>query len=103
MISDQITAAKFQQWAENEKTLFILDVRSPQEHASGHLGGHLIPLPELAKRADEIPRNNKVVIYCRSGARSQVALEFLKSLGYTQVYNLIGGILACDTAQLKFD
>ena len=47
MISDQITAAKFQQWAENEKTLFILDVRSPQEHASGHLGGHLIGLQIL--------------------------------------------------------
>ncbi|MHA7584602.1 rhodanese-like domain-containing protein [Paenibacillus vandeheii] len=75
------------------KTQFI-DVREAEEYAAGHIGGTKhIPLSELAQRANEIKPNEEVVCICRSGNRSAKACEFLVSIGYTNVKNMIGGIL----------
>jgi rhodanese-related sulfurtransferase len=73
----------------------LLDIRSPAEVAQGMIPGsdrlpmHLIPL-----RLSELPRNQELVLYCRSGARSYHACRFLMEQGYTQVVNLRGGIAA---------
>jgi rhodanese-related sulfurtransferase len=73
----------------------LLDIRGRGEIAQGaipgaeHLPMHLIPL-----RLSEIPRDEEVVLYCRSGARSYHACMYLMQQGYTRVVNLRGGIMA---------
>ena len=71
----------------------LLDVRTQEEHQEGYIAGAmLIPLAELESRlSDSIPaKNTPVYIYCRSGRRSGIAVEKLKSLGYSDVHNLGG-------------
>ena len=71
----------------------LLDVRTPAEHQEGYIAGAmLIPLAELESQlSDSIPaKNTPVYIYCRSGRRSGIAVEKLKSLGYSDVHNLGG-------------
>ena len=68
----------------------LLDVRTSAEFASGHIDGALnIPLQELEGRMDELePRDQPIVVYCRSGQRSRQASRLLKSAGYAAVSDL---------------
>jgi len=73
----------------------LLDVRSNQEYKEGHLQGAInIPDFEIFKRIQrEIPKKNQLIIlYCQYGGRSKSASLILKKLGYTNVYNLYGGL-----------
>jgi rhodanese-related sulfurtransferase len=73
---------------KKEGALFI-DVRSQSEFASGHAPGTInIPLQELKKRINEIPKKIPIVICCASGTRRGMAKMTLKKIGYTQVYNI---------------
>src|SRR5512137_809510 len=67
----------------------VVDVRTPQEFASGHVPGAInIPYDEVARRAAEIgPPATRVVLYCRTGRRSSIAAAELSKLGYAQVYD----------------
>lgn len=74
----------------------LLDVRQPEEHADEHIPGSiLIPLGELPDRIDELEeyRNKDIVVYCRSGSRSAQACMYLAANGYTNLFNLYGGML----------
>ncbi|HSM59464.1 MAG TPA: molybdopterin-synthase adenylyltransferase MoeB [Longimicrobiales bacterium] len=76
---------------------FLLDVREPWEWAVGNLsahGAHHIPLAELPERLSEVPLDRPVLVYCRSGVRSDRAARSLKEAGYADVANLAGGIQA---------
>ncbi|MFO0709803.1 MAG: rhodanese-like domain-containing protein [Sandaracinus sp.] len=69
-------------WVEKENAT-LLDVRTHMEFTSGHLrGANNIPVQELGQRMAEVPKNRKVVVYCRSGGRSAQAAAMLKSAGY---------------------
>lgn len=73
----------------------LLDVRSNQEYREGHLQGAInIPDFELANRVQkEIPKKNQLIItYCQYGGRSRDAYMLMKKLGYTNIYNLYGGL-----------
>lgn len=73
----------------------LVDVRQPDEFASGSLpGARNLPLGDLAARADELDPTRRVVLLCRSGARSGRAAEYLESIGFGDVVNLSGGMLA---------
>ncbi len=72
----------------------LIDVREPEEHAAGNIGGINIPLGSLASRLGELPRDTQLVVYCRSGARSAQAARALAAAGFTHVSNLEGGMLA---------
>jgi sulfur-carrier protein adenylyltransferase/sulfurtransferase len=74
--------------------LYILDVREPHEYQICNLGGHLIPLGDLSRRASELDSSREIVAHCRSGKRSAEAVEFLQRAGFGKVLNLKGGILA---------
>jgi adenylyltransferase/sulfurtransferase len=77
--------------------LAILDVREEYEWVIcnlGRYGARLIPESELVGRLGEIDPKARLVVYCRSGARSAKAVEFLQQAGYTDAFNLRGGILA---------
>lgn len=76
-----------------EGRAFILDVRTPREFEGGHLlGAKNVPHDKLMERLQEIPsdRSTPIVIYCRSGRRSELAKELLSEVGYTTVINAGG-------------
>jgi phage shock protein E len=73
---------------------FVLDVRQPDEYEAGHVpGAVLIPLDQLAERAEEVPADRPVYVVCRSGSRSAVATDALLRAGYDAA-NVAGGTLA---------
>lgn len=73
----------------------LLDVRSKQEYNEGHLQGAVnVPDFELINRIQkEIPKKNQlIIIYCQYGGRSRNAYMIMRRLGYTNIYNLYGGL-----------
>jgi rhodanese-related sulfurtransferase len=81
---------------------FILDVRTPEEWAEYHLpGSTLIPVDELEARVNEVPRDQQVVVVCRSGNRSAVGRDILKTAGFGQVTSLAGGLKAWNADGLE--
>lgn len=73
----------------------LVDVRSNQEYREGHLQGAInIPDFEIANRIQkEIPKKNQlIVVYCQYGGRSKNSMVMMKKMGYTNVYNLYGGL-----------
>ncbi|MDA0242459.1 MAG: rhodanese-like domain-containing protein [Chloroflexi bacterium] len=82
--------AQFQQPAAEH---VLIDVRTPEEFASGHIAGAInIPVDEVSQRLAEFPTDQPVVLYCRSGNRSAQAASILTSAGYNNLYDL-GGII----------
>ena len=78
---------------KNEE-MIILDVRTEQEYKEGHIpGAILIPLQELESRLDELDKEEKYLIVCRSGSRSAQASEILVSNGFKHITNMQGGML----------
>lgn len=66
----------------------ILDVRSPGEFASGHIRGSInLPLDQLGSKLSKLSKDKPIITCCASGMRSASAKSFLKSKGFTQVYN----------------
>jgi rhodanese-related sulfurtransferase len=75
--------------------LFVLDVRTPQEYAEGHVPGAVnVPQEQLASRLAEVPKDKDVVIYCRSGRRSALAADVLAANGYSRLSHLEGDMNA---------
>ena len=72
----------------------LIDVREEFEYETSNLGGVLIPLAGVLIEADKIAKDKPVIVHCRSGKRSAAAIMQLEQLGYTNLYNLTGGILA---------
>lgn len=87
----------------NHKNAFVLDVREPSEYESGHLlNAKLIPLGKLKARIAELEKqkDKPVVVVCRSGNRSGTACAILSKQGFTQAYNLMGGMMAWQKSNL---
>ena len=77
----------------------LLDVREHPEFAAGHLkDARLIPLGEIERRAGELPKNHPMVCMCRSRRRSAEAAATFARLGFTNVTQLIGGVMASEQA-----
>ena len=72
----------------------LIDVREDFEYEMSNLGGTLIPLGGILIEAEKIDKNKPVVVMCRSGKRSAAAIMQLEQKGFTNLYNLKGGILA---------
>ncbi len=73
----------------------LLDVREPHEHQIARIpGAQLIPLGDLPKRLNELEPGRELVAHCKSGGRSQQAVDFLKQSGFKNVRNMTGGITA---------
>ncbi len=88
-----LTASELRVLLASTEPPLLLDVRNPLEHQRRHLpGAVLLPLPQLAARAAEVPRHGPVVVYCQSGVRSAQAMELLRGLGHDNVRTLSGGI-----------
>lgn len=78
-----------------DAALTVLDVRTAEEYASGHVPGAVnIPHDQLADRIAEVPRDKDVVLYCRTGRRAALAAEVLAGQGYASLGHLEGDIQA---------
>jgi len=87
-----------------EQKAVIVDVREDSEWNEQHIPGAIhIPLAQLNGRISELKqyKDTPVITQCKAGGRSAKALEVLKSVGFTKVYNMDGGIMAWDKAGLK--
>ncbi len=91
----EIESIELQQRLESGDEPILLDIRSANELMQGmipdseHLPMHLLPL-----KIAELPKDRDIVLYCRSGARTYTACNFLMQQGYTNVMHLRGGIIS---------
>ncbi|MBY0434727.1 MAG: ThiF family adenylyltransferase, partial [Cyclobacteriaceae bacterium] len=91
----EVTVQELKQLKDSKADFQLIDVREPHEYDICNLEGELIPQSEIPHSVDKISRDKKVVIHCRSGARSGNMVTWLeKNHGFTNLYNLKGGILA---------
>ena len=77
----------------------VIDVRTPEEFAGGHVPSAInIPYDQIGKRLAEIPvaKDQPILLYCRSGRRSDMAEKTLTDAGYTQLYHLQGDMIGWD-------
>ncbi len=87
-----ITVAALKEKIDNAEDFQLIDVREPYEHEAFNISGRLIPLNEIIKQIDKIPTDKPVIIYCRKGIRSQLAIQRLQEkFPFTNLVNLIGG------------
>ena len=90
----EITTVELKQRLDRGDALTIVDVREPNEYQINRIAGSvLIPLGDIPKRYAELNRNDEIVVQCKVGGRSAKAADFLRSVGFTRVLNLKGGIL----------
>jgi len=92
-----ITVEELKAKLDAGEKLHVIDVREPNEYAEANLGVPLIPLGKIqAMQIDEIEnlKDEELFIHCRSGKRSATAGMFLETMGFTNVVNVEGGILA---------
>jgi len=76
-----------------QNDVFVLDVRTPEEYQESHLpGATLIPVEELGARYGELPQNEPILVYCRSGNRSLQAVYLLENAGFDRVHSVDRGI-----------
>lgn len=90
-----ISVEQLHQLRAENSDFVLIDVREPKEYELANLDGILIPLGEIEKHLDQIPKDKPVVVHCRSGKRSADAIALLQEKHhYTNLKNLTGGILA---------
>lgn len=89
-----VSADEGQRMVAQEPALFVLDVRTAGEYASGHIpGSRLIPIDQLDTRLGELPdRATPMLVACAAGSRSAAACGLLAERGYTSLYNLRSGM-----------
>jgi rhodanese-related sulfurtransferase len=90
----EISVQELKEMMDKGEDFQLIDVREDFEYEVSNLGGTLIPLGGILIKADKISKDKPVVVQCRSGKRSAAAIMQLEQLGYTNLYNLTGGILA---------
>jgi len=91
----EITATELKKMVDQRTPLVLIDVREPHEYQICRIpGSKLMPLGDVLKRMHELNSAEEIVIHCRSGARSALAVEWLMKAGFRRVHNLKGGVLA---------
>ena len=90
----EITAIELKKLIDDKADFQLIDVREEYEFDEVNINGTLIPMGEVLDRAGEITKDKQVVVHCRSGKRSATVINALEGQGYTNLYNLKGGILA---------
>lgn len=93
--ADAVSVGTVRQQLGKPGAPLLLDVRTVEEFAGGHVPGALnIPVQALAQRLAEVPKGRPVIVYCESGRRSARALDLLKEAGYTDVREMDGSMAA---------
>ena len=91
----EISVTELKAKMDAKENIQIIDVREPYEAEICEIGGLLIPMGDVMENADKIKKDIPVIVHCRSGKRSATVINALETqFGYTNLYNLKGGILA---------
>lgn len=91
----EITPKELKQLIDEKKDFQLIDVREEYEYDEVNMNGQLIPMGEIMDNIDKISKDKQVVVHCRSGKRSATVIGALEQQhGFTNLYNLKGGILA---------
>jgi rhodanese-related sulfurtransferase len=90
----EITVEDLKRMKDNGEDFQLIDVREDFEYQMSNLDGELIPLGGILIETEKIDHEKPVIIMCRSGKRSAMAVMQLEAQGFTNLYNLQGGILA---------
>ena len=90
----EISVQELKEKLDNGDDFQLVDVREDFEYEMSNLGGVHIPLGGILIETDKIDTEKPVVVMCRSGKRSAMAIQQLEQQGFTNLYNLYGGILA---------
>jgi len=92
---NEIEVTELAQLKEKGETVRVIDIRQPAELNSGIIpGAEALPMHTIPLRMNELKRDEKLIMVCRSGARSAQACMFLQQQGYDNVFNLRGGMIA---------
>jgi rhodanese-related sulfurtransferase len=92
-----ITVQELKPRLDNGENIHLVDVREPVENAEFNIGGTLLPLGDIRNMQTESIddwKKDEIVLYCRSGNRSGIATQILEQMGFENVKNLTGGVLA---------
>jgi sulfur-carrier protein adenylyltransferase/sulfurtransferase len=90
----EITVIELKKLRDDKADFQLIDVREEHELEICEIGGLHIPMGDVMDNVSKISKDKQVVVHCRSGARSGAICQALETLGYTNVYNLKGGIIA---------
>lgn len=80
-----------------KKTFHLVDVRTPEEFQTGHIAGAILVnfhAPDFQEKIAKLPRQEKILLVCRSGNRSGQALGILKGMGFSDIQHVAGGMNA---------
>ena len=93
---EDITVQELHARIQAGEKINLIDVREPHEYEEFNIGAQLIPLGDLPARYQELTdlKNEEIIVHCRSGARSGNAKLYLSDMGFENVRNLLGGMLA---------
>jgi adenylyltransferase/sulfurtransferase len=90
---DDLSVEQVKKMLDRKEEFFFVDVRNPDEFQICAIEGTTkLPLPELAQRFHELPKDQLIVLHCHHGGRSMRALKFLRQQGYPKLKNVAGGI-----------
>lgn len=94
-MSTDISVIELQKRLSTGEIINLIDVREQHEYDEFNLGGELIPLGTLPAKLEDLEdlKNKEIIVHCRSGARSGTAKMFMTQSGFTNVRNLLGGVL----------
>ena len=91
----EVTVQELKQKIDNNEDFQLIDVREEHEYEISNLNGELIPMGRVLDEVENISKDKQVIIHCKSGRRSEAIInELEKRFGFSNLYNLKGGILA---------
>ncbi len=89
----EISIRELEDWKRQGRSFQLIDVREPGEHQAFDIGGELMPLSSLTKHTSRLLTNQPVVVYCKRGIRSQLAIQRWQVVApEVDFYNLKDGI-----------
>ncbi|HAQ69503.1 rhodanese-like domain-containing protein [Salibacteraceae bacterium] len=90
----ETTVRELKAMLDSGEDIQLIDVRELNEYEFCNIGAELIPMGEIIQKSDQLSRDKKVIIHCKSGGRSGNVVNALTARGFDNVSNLVGGILA---------
>jgi rhodanese-related sulfurtransferase len=97
----RLPVAEFTSWRRDADSLQVIDVRNPPEQEVGVIDGAIsIPLSTLLERSSELDRTRRTIVYCATGVRSSIAASLLRTKGFAEVADILGGYDAWRAAPL---
>ncbi len=95
-----ITVQELKEKLDKKENFVFIDVREQYEYDEFNIGAKLIPLGNIQTALEDLEehKNDEIVVHCRSGQRSGMVQQLMKASGFTNVRNLIGGVLAWQEA-----